>query len=125
MEIGRTTRGKLNKAKNPISDYMDRFIQIIQTEIMFDRNAREYFERFRNWKDFIDTHFLIDGYIDNNLNIEIYSDIKNNQSENFIGDALKKMERRAGLIAESKYADELWKYFNELKLFEEVRYVSG
>ncbi|MGL5087167.1 MAG: hypothetical protein ACRC68_15880 [Clostridium sp.] len=46
METGRTTKGVLNKAIKPINDYMDRFLELIHSEIRFDGCDREYFRCF-------------------------------------------------------------------------------
>ena len=116
MEIGRTTKGKLNKSIKPISDYMDRFLQLVESEVSYNGRDREYFKSFSGWNDFVSKHFL-NGYLDNNQQIELYSYFDEKGHPNFITSALQKIEQRATCIAESEYANELWEYFDELKLF--------
>lgn len=117
MEIGRTIKGTLNKAINPIGDYMDRFLKMVHSEIGFDRYSREYFRCFKSWDEFTCKHFLINSYLDQELKIDLYSNSNEDRSRNFIKIALDKIEQRAECIAKSEYANELWEYFNEWHLF--------
>jgi hypothetical protein len=120
MEIGRMTKGTLNKARNPIGDYMDRFLEMVYSEVKFDESEikySEYFSCFKNWNDFTDKHFLKNSYLDQKLKVDLYSNSNEERSEQFIEKALDKIEQRAKCIAQSSYAEELWNYFNELKLF--------
>lgn len=115
MEIGRTTKGLLNKTTKPKCDYMDRFLDMIYTEVNFNEPDREYFRGFKNWEDFCSVHFIEKSYLDKNLNVDMYS--INNDSSRIIDSVLNKIEVRAKHIAESKYSKELWDYFNKLQLF--------
>lgn len=117
MDIGRTISGGSNKAKKPISDYMDRFLQMLHDEILFDICDRDYFKRFNSWYDFRNKHFLDESYIVNESEIKMYSNSNIDNTMNFTREALKKMMYRAECIARSKYADELWRYFDKLQLF--------
>lgn len=112
MDVGRTTRGKLNKAKSPISDYVDRFLTMLSTYIEFNSIDRQYFSCFKDWKDFVDKHFLDEAYVSKELNVLEYS----HDESRFIEEAKEKIRLRAKHIAESKYLDELWHYFKELNV---------
>lgn len=117
MEIGRTIKGALNKSTNPVKDYMDRFLEMVHSEIRFDGCGREYFRCFKSWDEFSSKHFLINSYLDQELKVNLYSTYNKNRSEDFIEKALEKIKQRAKCIAESKYAEELWHYFNDWQLF--------
>ncbi|WP_271810868.1 hypothetical protein [Clostridium beijerinckii] len=118
MEIGRTTKGKLNKAIKPIGDYMDRFLEMVYSEVRFDESdCSKYFSCFKNWNDFADRHFLKNSYLDQKLKVDLYSNYNEDRSEYFIEKALDKIEQRAKCIAKSNYAEELWNYFNKFQLF--------
>ncbi|CUU47519.1 hypothetical protein [Clostridium beijerinckii] len=118
MEIGRTTKGKLNKAIKPIGDYMDRFLEMVYSEVRFDESdCSKYFSCFKNWNDFTDRHFLKNSYLDQKLKVDLYSNCNEDRSEYFIEKALDKIEQRAKCIAKSNYAEELWNYFNKFQLF--------
>lgn len=121
MEIGRTIRGTLNKAINPTGDYMDRFLEKLNSEVRFDESDMKYskyFSCFKNWDDFTDKHLLKNSYLDQNLKVNLYSNYNKERSEYFIEKALDKIEQRAKCIAKSNYAEELWDYFNEWQLFK-------
>lgn len=115
-ELGRTTKGELNKAKRPINDNMDRFLQMVYTKVKFTETSTEYFNCFNNWIDFVSKHFLINSYLNTDLEIDKYSDFTELKYEMFITKALEKMEKRATCIADSKYAGDLWEYFRKLCL---------
>ncbi|MCO7124602.1 hypothetical protein NIE88_02255 [Sporolactobacillus shoreicorticis] len=123
MEIGRTTKGILNKAINPTGDYMDRFLEMVHSKIRFYGYDREYFRCFNCWGEFTDKHFLINSYLNEELKIELYSNFNEDKSRKFIKKALEKIGQRAECIAESEYANKLWEYFNEWNLFKEIRSV--
>lgn len=110
MEIGRTTRGELNKAKSPISDYVDRFLNMINEQVKFAGIDRPYFHYFKDFQDFADKHFLIGVYVTENLEVIEYSQ----DESTFIEKANQKIKGRAKRITESKYVDELWNYFYPL-----------
>ncbi|NRT71129.1 hypothetical protein [Clostridium beijerinckii] len=118
MEIGRTTKGKINKAIKAIGDYMDRFLEMLYSEVRFDESdGSKYFSCFKNWNDFTDRHFLKNSYLDKKLKVDLYSNYNEDRSEYFIEKALDKIEQRAKCIAKSNYAEELWNYFNKFQLF--------
>lgn len=104
MEMGRTTKGILNKAKKPINDYMDCFLEIVHLKIKFDCCDREYFKCFSSWRDFASKHFLINSYMDQELKIDLYSQY---QSDKFIEKVFEKIELRAECIVQSECAKEL------------------
>lgn len=116
MKMGRTTAGEYNKARRPISDYMDRYLQMLYSEIDFEKRDRDYFKYFESKNDFAHKHFLIGVYIDINLNIDLYSKSHKKASEFLVEKAMEKMRLRADSIAKSKYADELWDYFKMYEL---------
>lgn len=117
MEVGRTTKGRLNKSTKPTNDYMDRFLEMLHSEIRFDESDRAYFRSFKSWDKFCDIHFLKNSYLDQGLKVDRYSTNIEVSSKDIIDKVLKKIEERAKSIAESKYAEELWHYFNNLQLF--------
>lgn len=117
MEVGRTTKGVLNKSTKPINDYMDRFLEMLNSKVRFDVCEREYFRCFKSWDEFSSIHFLTNSYLDQELKVDNYSIDNKYRSEDFIEKAIEKIEKRAECIAESKYAEELWHYFNDLLLF--------
>ena len=117
MEIGRTIKGALNKSTNPVKDYMDRFLEMVHSEIRFDGGDREYFRCFKSWDEFNGKNFLINAYLDQELKVDLYSNYNKDRSEDFIEKALEKIKYRAECIAKSKYAEELWHYFNYWQLF--------
>lgn len=112
MDIGRTLRGNLNKSTRA-KDYMDRFLRIVLSEIKFDGFDRDYFRSFKCWSDFTDKHFITQSYLNQKLEIELYSDCGN---EYFVENAIDKIRQRAECIAQSEYADELLKYFSDHQL---------
>lgn len=114
MEIGRTTRGELNKAKSPISDYVDRFLNMINEQVKFAGIDRPYFHYFKDFQDFADKHFLIGAYVTENLEVIEYSQ----DESTFIEKANQKIKGRAKRITESKYVDELWNYFYQLNILK-------
>lgn len=117
LQLGRTRNGALNKSTNPINDYMDRFLEKVYSEIRFDGCDREYFRCFKSWDEFSSIHFLTNNYVNKELEVDLYSIHNENGSEDFIIKALEKIGRRAECIAESKYAEQLWNYFNDYQLF--------
>ena len=110
MEVGRTTRGGMNKAKKPINDYMDNFLEMVRLSVSFDESERLYYRCFEDWDGFVDNHFIRGAYLTSGQ-IEKYS---NSGSEIFIAHALSRIEKRATEIAESKYAVELAELFMTL-----------
>ena len=109
METGRSFNGEFNKARRA-SDYMDRYLTVLHEEVKFNGKERAYHNRFVNWNDFLDRHFLRSGYIDND---NIMS-ISRGTAEEFIKDAIKAMEERARDITESEYAKPLWEFLIEM-----------
>ena len=107
MEVGRTMNGHMNKAKKPINDYMDNFLEMVHLSVRFDESERLYYRCFEDWDDFIDKHFIREAYVSEGQ-IEKYSD---SSSEYFIANALEKIEKRAADIAKSEYAVELVDFF--------------
>ena len=107
MEVGRTARGHLNKAKKPVNDYMDNFLEMMQINVRFDESEGCFYRFFKDWDGFIDRHFIRRAYL-NEDKIERYSD---SDSEGFIETAFKRIEKRAEDIAESEYAAELVELF--------------
>lgn len=116
MKMGRTTVGEFNKARRPINDYMDRYLQMLFSEIDFEERDRNYFKCFDSKNDFACKHFLTEVYVDKNLNVDLYSKSLQNESEFLVEKALENMRLRADSIAKSKYADELWEYFKAYHL---------
>lgn len=124
MQIGRTTNGCLNKAKRPVSDYMDRFLTMLKADGCLEMAGRQkaesygeqkserYFSHFNGWADFSKRHFLTGSYVDKNLDVKAYTD---DTGEMIIKKALANMEARAQCIAESKYAGALSDYFDKLQ----------
>jgi hypothetical protein len=112
LEIGRSLNGELNKAVKPINDYVDNFLNLIKTEIKFDKSESCFFRSFDSFDEFIDIHF-VKSYIKNG-SINFYSGSDSN-SEKIIESMLQRIDQRAEDIANSKYVDDL------VALYEEIR----
>lgn len=118
MEMGRTIKGKYNKCRNPICDYMDNFLEMIkkENEKTLKNPLMEYYKKFEtDWSIFIKKHFL-GKYVNSKNEINIYSE-KEKNTENIIEAMIKNIKARAEDIAASQYCEELWNYFNQYDLF--------
>lgn len=113
MNMGRTTRGWLNKATNPTKDYMDRFLKLVNNEVNFHESKDSYFSKFSSWEDFIKTHFLEISYVDYRFEVKEFSK-EELESHTIIENIMYNIEQRAKAISESKYSQELWYFFSDL-----------
>ena len=107
LEMGRTLKGPLNKARRA-QDYMDRFLRLIRTEAPFGGDGGGFFQSFTDWDDFVERQFLRRGYLAREGKIK---EMSGGSPESFISGALAAMEDRARDIAESEYMEPLWSYF--------------
>lgn len=107
VETGRSLNGEFNKARRAL-DYMDRYLTVLREEVKFNGKERKYYNSFKDWDDFLETHFLKSWYFDNDSIISI----SHGTTEEFISAAIKAMEGRARDISESEYAQPQWDYFD-------------
>ncbi len=121
LEVGRKSDNanfcKMNFA-NKIYDYMDRFLKFHKDQKKwndFKRTYSKYYENIRNFEEFVDIHFLMGSYVDENYEIIEYS---NDKIDKLTEHLLECMQIRAEAIAKSKYCDELWKYFMSCGLIQ-------
>jgi len=108
MCIGRKSM-KLNKY-----DSMDIFLSMLVEDKSYENTLgshKEYYIHFRNYNEFFKKHFL--GSYDK---IRKYPYNETNWL-NLINQAQERIKARAYQIAESEFGPALWKYFNDLKLF--------
>ena len=109
MKYGRSLAGKYNKAKKPISDYMDKYLKVIHDNINFDHNKDDYWSKFNSWPDFVNRHYLLYTYVNKNGDVLQYSD------KYFLKGAENRIKGRAFMIAKAK-GNELYDYFRNCKL---------
>lgn len=101
-----------SKSKNGINDYMDKFlINLKKTYNCYETAFNDYFSMFSSYNDFLDSHFLINSFVDNNLNVFEYSNSKD--AKFIIYEMTNKIKKRAESIANSVYADELWRFLSQ------------
>jgi hypothetical protein len=119
LEMGRTLKGKLNKARRPNDDYMDRFLELFFKEAQFDDASRIYVKSFGNAKDFrvnfTKLHHLSGSYVLEDGNINKYS---KKSSEEIIGIVNGLIRKRACSISQSDAMPSLWCYFKCLGLLD-------
>ena len=112
MEIGRTLE-PMSKAK-VAKDYMDRFLKVYCADKkLYVEKFNLYFNKIKSFTEFAKIHFLLGSNVDKNMQIVEYSTPIGDGKE-FIRKAQDMMKKRAYLISKSKYAEELWDYFNKL-----------
>lgn len=110
-DMGRTLKGDLNKAQQPVSDYMDLFLKAVQIDF---NTSRSYFQVFECFPYFLEKQFLIGAYVSKEFQVLEYS----HEKSLFPIEAQKRIQSRAKVLAQSKYALELWDYFNELNIIK-------
>ena len=113
MELGRKSNHKLSKTSRyyRIDDYMDRFLLLLKYEFSeFKEEFHEYFSDIDNFTKLVDIHMLCESYLDKNYCILQYSDVINKETEKYLWECIKK---RAEVISESKYALQLYEYFEK------------
>lgn len=120
MELGRTSKGELNKVATA-QDFMDRYLEQIQTKVSFGSVDRIYFQRFRDWDDFLHRHHLHTSYV-NRSEIKRFSSLPYDQIIRHMMDSIR---LRALSIAESDRSIELWEYFNRIGLIEALSGVKS
>ena len=91
-----------------MSDFAVGFYEIIYKDILVDNNGEEI--RILN---------CLDNFTDNNYEVITFSDPDKYTGEKVIENMLECMKNRARCIAESKIAEELWKYFNRLNIVQD------
>jgi len=69
---------------------MDQYLQMLYSEIDFEKSDRDYFKCSNSKNDFACKHFLIEVYVDKNLNVDLYGKSHQNESEFLVEKALKK-----------------------------------
>ncbi|APM39962.1 hypothetical protein [Clostridium kluyveri] len=124
MHIGRTSKYTPDKFKEwsktsyeyNIEDYMDRFLNLYKwNSLQYKRLYPSYFAKINCIKDFAKVHIFVGSYTSESMEVCNYSN-ENNDGKDVVDNIKSKIKLRAIAISESKYADELWNYFNELHL---------
>ena len=126
MHIGRTSTStpsglkKWSKTSDvyPIEDYMDRFLILLkQNYTAYKELYKDYFKKIESFEMFVKIHMLENSYIDMSYKINQFSiwDESKTEIEKIVFEMIKK---RAESIANSDYAEELWKYFFANELLE-------
>lgn len=113
MELGRKSTHKLSKTSYyyRIDDFMDRFLLILKYKFSeFKAEFPEYFSKIDNFNKLVDIHMLRESYLDKNYCILQYSDVINHETEEYLWECIKK---RAEFISNSKYALQLYEYFEK------------
>lgn len=113
MEIGRTSKNDWTKTsrKYDVQDFMDRFLSLLKSNFeKYKCLYQSYFKNIDTFENFAVIHYLSGSYVDKKYNIKEFS----NNIDTSTSDALLElMKSRAENISKSKYADELWDYFNK------------
>jgi len=120
MEIGRTSTNEWSKTskKYEILDFMDRFLLLLKYNYhAFENSFRNYFNNIKRFEQFSEIHFIKNSYVDENYDVNEYSHQLDSTTSEILFEFMK---IRATLISESKYAEELWNYFNDLHLFKKI-----
>lgn len=119
MELGRSGK-KWCKGSftQKVNDYMDRFLKLLKNNYEnYKKNYKNYFDEIGEFDQFVDVHFLLDSYTNKEFKIFEYSN-NSSSSKSIVENINNLMEKRAKTISESRYAKQLWTYFNELELYK-------
>lgn len=112
--------GRKSKKKN-YYDSLDIFLnKVIEEYSDLSIKYKSYFDNFGKAEDFFSENFICCPR-KTSLVLENYGRKKSN-SKILVENAWKVIEKRAYDISNSKYSDLLWHYFNELQLFEKLKY---
>lgn len=118
MELGRKSKHELSKTSGyyNIKDFMDRFLLLLKYKSEdYKKSFPNYFAKVDRFERISDIHLLCESYLDKQCNILQYSDVINEQTEEYLWDCIKK---RAETISNSRFGLELWKYFEKHNILE-------
>lgn len=113
MEIGRTSKNDWTKTskKYDVQDFMDRFLSLLKEN--FDEykcKYSSYFENINTFECFVKTHYLDGSYVEEKDTVIQFSNNIDSSTSDRVFELIK---CRAKNISESKYVNELWRYFNK------------
>lgn len=110
MELGRKSKHRFSKTSNyyNIEDFMDRFLLLFKYNLnKYEESFPNYFKKINSFEEFSGINLLCASYVDNKYNIIQYSNMINEEIEEYLWNCIKK---RAEIIS-GKFATELWEYF--------------
>lgn len=92
-----------------IQDYMDRFLQKVKNSFsMYRESYPKYFCNVNTFEDFLSIHFVNDVYTTDG----VISSFSSFEPKKVVEMVTEKIFRRANVISNSQYMEELWEYFN-------------
>ncbi len=128
MKLGRMSDHELSKtdSKYAIQDYMDRFLIAVQDKFEEYRRAfPRYFAKIRTFEEMVNVHSLEGSHVERVMSedlseekyvVQTFSDMPAVFKEETVWNYIKK---RARVIADSQYGEELERYFISLGLIKD------
>ena len=100
-----------------VEDFVDRFLLLVKYNFdTYKRLYPGYFGKMEKFENFVEINFLMGSYVDENYDVNEYSDIVSEKTSNTVWEYIK---NRAEVISKSeKYWEKLWEFFSKWGLVE-------